>query len=96
MINSYVIHLIIFLEKLGKSVLYPFKELEIEEQDVEISFNPEQFNYTIDVKEIWCPLDPSISYSSWIIRITKQLLETLQGFCNSLLPIAENKVKIFK
>lgn len=47
----------------------------------------------IDVKEIWCPTDFSISYSNWITKITKQLLEILQGICKSLLPIAENKVQ---
>lgn len=47
----------------------------------------------IDVKEIWCPTDFSISYSNWITKITKLLLEILQGNCKSLLPIAENKVQ---
>ncbi|XP_026809071.1 serine-protein kinase ATM isoform X1 [Rhopalosiphum maidis] len=78
-------------EELGPKVLYPFKSSQIEELDVELSFDIEQFNLLIDENEIWCPIDSSISYSSWITNITKHLLETLQGFCKSLLPIAENK-----
>ncbi|KAE9539511.1 hypothetical protein AGLY_004763 [Aphis glycines] len=78
-------------EKLGPKVLYPFKPSEQKELDVELSFDIEQFNLLIDKNEIWCPIDSSISYSSWITNITKHLLETLQGFCKSLLPIAENK-----
>jgi len=58
-----------------------------------LSFDIEQFDLLIDKKEIWCPIDSSISYNNWITNITKHLLETLQGFCQSLLPIAENKVK---
>lgn len=81
------------LEELGPKVLYPFKSSQIEELDVELSFDIEQFNLLIDENEIWCPIDSSMSYSSWITNITKHLLETLQGFCKSLLPIAENKVK---
>lgn len=76
-------------------MLYPFKELHLENQDIELSFNIELFNSIIDVGEIWCPIDMSISYNEWITRITKQLLETLQGFCISLMYIAENKVKIY-
>ncbi|VVC40821.1 Hypothetical protein CINCED_3A017263 [Cinara cedri] len=78
-------------ERLGKRMLYPFKELHIEDQDVELSFNIEQFNLIIDVDQIWCPIDLSISYNKWLTSLTKQLLETLQGFCKSVLPIAENK-----
>lgn len=58
-----------------------------------MSFDVEQFNLLIDVNEMWCPTDYSITYDNWITKITKQLLKTLQGFCDSLLPIAENKVK---
>ncbi|CAH1736405.1 unnamed protein product, partial [Aphis gossypii] len=78
-------------KKLGPKVVYPFKPSEQKELDVELSFDIEQFNLLIDKNEIWCPIDSSISYSSWITNITKHLLETLQGFCKSLLPIAENK-----
>lgn len=87
-------HLNIFLEELGKHVLYPFKHLQIEEQDIELLFDIEQFNLIIDDTEIWCPINSSISYNNWITRITKRLLKTLQGFCKSLLSIAENKVII--
>lgn len=76
-------------------MLYPFKESYIEKQDVELTFNIEQFNLLIDVEELWCPIDMSISYNRWITRITKQLLKILQGFCKSILPIAENKVNIY-
>lgn len=44
---------------------------------------------------MWCPVDPLITYDNWITNITKQLLETLQGFCKSLLLVAENKVKMY-
>jgi hypothetical protein len=44
---------------------------------------------------MWCPTDSLITYGNWITNITKQLLETLQGFCKSLLLVAENKVKIY-
>lgn len=83
----------IFLEELGETVLYPFKQLQIEEQDIEFSFDIEQFKL-IDNTDMWCPIDSSISYNNWITKITKQLLKTLQGFCKSLLSIAENKVTI--
>lgn len=73
-------------------MVYPFIPLQVELQDIESLFNVE-LNLTIDVKEIWCPIDFSISYSNWITKITKHLLETLQGICKSLLPIAENKVQ---
>lgn len=72
--------------------MYPFKSSQIEE-DVEMSFHIEQFNLLIDVNEMWCPTEYSITYDDWITKITKQLLKTLQGFCGSLLSIAENKVK---
>lgn len=88
----YIVHLVLFSEKLGKNVLYPFKPEE-PDPDMELSFDIEQFNLIIDVEEIWCPIDYSISYSDWITRLTKKLLETFQGFSKSLLPIAENKVK---
>ncbi|XP_029344827.1 serine-protein kinase ATM [Acyrthosiphon pisum] len=80
-------------EELGAKALYPFKhgQSSMEELDVELSFDIEQFNLLIDKNDIWCPLDESISYNNWITIITKHLLETLQGFCKSLLPIAENK-----
>lgn len=71
--------------------MYPFKYYQTEELDVELSFDIEQFNLLIDKNEIWCPIDSSISYNNWITNITKHLLETLQGFCKSLLPVAENK-----
>lgn len=74
-------------------MLYPFKQLQIEEQDIELSFDIEQFHLLIDVEETWCPTDSSISYKNWITLLTKQLLTTLQGYCKSVLPIAENKVK---
>lgn len=83
----------IILEELGRKVLYPFKLSQIEELDIALSFDIEQFNLLIDEKEIWCPIDSSISYNNWITNITKHLLETLQGFCKNLLSIAENKVK---
>lgn len=76
-------------------MLYPFKESYIEKQDVELTFNIDQFKLLIDDGELWCPIDRSISYNKWITRITKQLLKILQGFCKSILPIAENKVNIY-
>ncbi|XP_060874698.1 serine-protein kinase ATM isoform X2 [Metopolophium dirhodum] len=80
-------------EELGAKVLYPFKhgQSSMAKLDVELSFDIEQFNLLIDKNDIWCPLDESISYNNWITIITKHLLETLQGFYKSLLPIAENK-----
>lgn len=84
--------MILCSEKLGKNVLYPFKSEELD-QDMELSFDIEQFNLKIDDEEIWCPVDSSISYNNWVTRLTKTLLETFQGFSKSLLPIAENKVK---
>lgn len=86
--------MIIYLEELDKKILYPFKQLQIEEQDNELSFDIEQFNL-INMEKIWCPINSSISYKNWITILTKQLLTTLQGFCKSLLPIAENKVKTY-
>lgn len=65
----------------------------MDEEDIRLSFNMEQFNLIIDVKEIWCPSDPLISYNNWITIITAKLFETLEGFCTSLLPVAENKVQ---
>lgn len=90
----YILNVIKHLEELGAKVLYPFKygPSPTEELDVELSFDIEQFNLLIDKNEIWCPIDESISYNNWITIITKNLLETLQGFYKSLLPIAENKV----
>lgn len=79
----------VFLEELGPSTLYPFQNLLTIEEDVELSFDVEQFNLLTDM---WCPIDSSISYNNWITTITKQLLGTLQGFCKSLLAVAENKV----
>jgi len=93
-INNTILNLIKHLEELGAKVLYPFKHRKssMEKLDVEISFDIEQFNLLIDKNDIWCPIDESISYNNWITIITKHLLETLQGFYKSLLPIAENKV----
>lgn len=81
------------LDELGQQLLYPFKQLEIEEQCIEKPFDIQQRKLILDVKEIWCPRDSSISFNDWVTKITKQLLESLPGFCKSLLPIAENKVK---
>lgn len=85
--------MIVYLEELDKHILYPFKELQIEEQCIQLSFDIEQFNL-ININEIWCPINSTISYKNWITILTKQLLTTLQGFCKSLLSIAENKVKL--
>lgn len=89
-------NLFIYTEELDKSIVYPFNNLQIDEADIELSFDIEQFNLLIDVKEIWCPENAIISYNDWIVKITKKLFETLQGFCKSLLPVAENKVNICK
>jgi len=92
-INFTIINVIKLSEELGAKVLYPFKpgQSSMEELDVEL-FDIEQFNLLIDKDDIWCPIDESISYNNWITIITKHLLETLQSFYKSLLPIAENKV----
>jgi len=93
-INFTILNVIKYLEELGAKVLYPFKhgQFSMKELDVELSFDIEQFNLLIDKNNIWCPIDESISYNNWITIVTKHLLETLQGFYKSLLPIAENKV----
>jgi len=93
-----ILNVIKNLEELGAKTLYPFKHeySQIVESDVELSFDIQKFNLLIDKNEIWCPIDESISYNNWITNITKHLLETLEGFCKSLLPIAENKVKTIK
>lgn len=74
-------------------MIYPF--CVTQEDNVEIVFDIKQFELLIDVKEMWCPVDSLIIYSNWITNITKKLFETLQGFCNSLLLVVENKVTIY-
>lgn len=80
---------------MNKSTIYPFIPLQFEEQSIQLIFDIDQFNSIIDVKEIWCPVDTSMSYNNWITGITTCLLKTLPHFCESLLPIAENKVKTY-
>ncbi|XP_050425429.1 serine-protein kinase ATM isoform X2 [Adelges cooleyi] len=75
----------------GASRLYPFNYTQTTE-DVPNNFSFEEFNKNVDENNIWCPSGiVSTSFDTWITRITKALLSTFEGYCQSLLPIAEHK-----
>ncbi|XP_050523942.1 serine-protein kinase ATM isoform X2 [Daktulosphaira vitifoliae] len=73
------------------SSVYPYKFNQFKGQAL-TCLNFTEFKEKVDRNDLWCPkITISTSYEVWITCLTKTLLSTLQGYCQSLLLIAEHK-----